>query len=188
MKFLRSLSDWLNDYLKPVHLVVFLLIFVIFIGYVLPSVSAATKVATGSDRAPDTSFFYRAADIYEIAEEYGLEGRRYYIRSRFTFDVVWPLVYGAFLVAAISRLVHKRRRGDKVRFLNLLPLAGVLFDYLENIATASAMYVFPDTIFLAYFAPYFTLVKWLCIYSAFIIIGIGFMVVAWNRFINFFRS
>lgn len=175
MKKLTALSNWLIQKTKPIHLAIFAVIFVAFIAYVLPNVSAATKLATGSDQAPDMGFFYTAENLYQIADTYGPAGRSYYIKSRYTFDVVWPLAYGAFLTAALSRLLRKSK-GSKLAWLhliNLLPILGVLFDYLENIATATAMYVFPKTIFLAYMAPYFTAIKWSCLYAAFTVLFIG---------------
>lgn len=185
MKKLTALSNWFIQKTKPIHLAIFAVIFVVFIAYVLPNVSAATKLATGSDQAPDMDFFYTAESLYQIAETYGPAGRSYYIKSRYTFDVVWPLAYGAFLTAALSRLLRKsngsRFKGSRLNgsrlawlhLLNLLPILGVLFDYLENIATATAMYVFPKTIFLAYLAPYFTAIKWSCLYAAFTVLFVG---------------
>lgn len=171
---LTRLSNWIIKVIRPVHLALFTLIFVAFIAYVLPNVSEATKLATGSERSPDTSFFYTADDVYEIAKEYGPEGRSYYIKSRVTFDVVWPIAYGLFLTAALSRLLSKvSDRLKSLVMLNLLPILGVALDYLENFATATAMYVYPKTTFLAGLAPYFTVLKWLCIYASFGIVFIG---------------
>jgi hypothetical protein len=163
--------------IRPIHLALFTLIFVAFIAYVLPNVSEATKLATGSERSPDTSFFYTADDVYEIAKEYGPKGRSYYIKSRLTFDVVWPIAYGLFLTAALSRLLSKvSNRLKWLVMLNLLPILGVALDYLENFATATAMYVYPKTIFLAGLAPYFTVLKWLCLYASFGIVFIGILI------------
>lgn len=175
---LTRLSIWLIKVIKPIYLALFTLIFVAFIIYVLPNVSEATKLATGSDRSPDTSFFYTADDVYEIAKEYGPEGRSYYIKSRVTFDVVWPIAYGLFLTAAVSRLMSNV--SDRLKWLarlNLLPILGVALDYLENFTTATAMFVYPKTTFLASLAPYFTVLKWLCIYASFGIVVVGVPIV-----------
>lgn len=37
---------------------------------------------TGSAKSPDTSLFYTPADLYRMAEAYGEEGRRAYVRAR----------------------------------------------------------------------------------------------------------
>lgn len=175
---LTKLSVWLTKVIRPIHLALFTLIFVAFIAYVLPNVSEATKLATGSERSPDTSFFYTADDVYEIAKEYGPEGRSYYIKSRVTFDVVWPISYGLFLTAALSLLLSKvSYRLKWLERLNLLPILGVALDYLENFATATAMSIYPKTIFLASLAPYFTVLKWSCIYASFGIAVVGVPIV-----------
>jgi len=170
---LDTLSRWLT---KKTTLLVFLVALIIFIGFmiwVLPSVSATTKEITGSSRSPDTSFFYTVETLYQITSEYGEAGRQYYIRSRFTFDVVWPLVYGFFLVTALSLIFKKPIRGTSFHGLNLLPIFGMVFDFFENITAAFVMFRYPQTTTAAYLAPYFTLVKWLFIYAAFGVLMMG---------------
>ncbi|HEY0601500.1 MAG TPA: hypothetical protein VGD58_01255, partial [Herpetosiphonaceae bacterium] len=71
-------------------------LFVLFLGLVLPSQAARARQNTGVDESPDSSFVYSSDDLYRVAELYGPEGRAAYIRARFTFDVIWPLVYTAF--------------------------------------------------------------------------------------------
>ena len=41
---------------------------------------------------------YSTSDLYEMAQSYGADGRGLYVKARFTFDLVWPLVYTLFLV------------------------------------------------------------------------------------------
>lgn len=152
------------------------MIFTGFIIFVLPAVSATTKENTGSSLSPDTSFFYSVEKLYQIAEEYGEAGRQYYINSRFTFDVVWPIVYGFFLISAFSLTFKKPIAGKSFYLFNLLPLFGMSFDFSDNITAVYLMIKYPQTTFIAYFAPYFTLMKWLFLYLAFglLIIGISF--------------
>ena len=180
MTTLKRLSDRITKAIKPMHLALFTLIFAAFIIWVLPSVSAATKIATGSNQAPDTDFFYTAQSLYQIAGEYGPAGRSYYIVSRFTFDIVWPIAYGLFLTAALAitfnhNLNTLNRSTLNLSLLNLLPLFGVVFDYLENLSTAYTMFRYPSTTFIAYLAPPFTAIKWLLIYGAFAALILGLL-------------
>ncbi len=189
---LKRLSEQITKAIKPVHLALFTLIFAAFIIWVLPNVSAATKIATGSNQAPDTAFFYTAQSLYQIAGEYGPAGRSYYIVSRFTFDIVWPIAYGLFLTAALAitfnppkpsstpKLNHPNLSNlsnllNRLSILNLLPLLGVAFDYLENISTAYTMYRYPNTTLIAYLAPPFTAIKWVMIYGAFATLILGIL-------------
>lgn len=172
MKILNTLSLWFNRKIKLPVFIVAALIFTGFIIFVLPAVSATTKENTGSSLSPDTSFFYSVETLYKIAEGYGEAGREYYINSRFTFDVVWPIVYGFFLVSALSLAFKKPIASKSFYMFNLLPLFAIVFDFLENITLAYVMFIYPLTSFVAYVAPYFTLMKWLLIYLAF-----GFLVI-----------
>lgn len=69
-----------------------LLIFVLFMIFVLPQQSQKAEAYSGGT-SPDTSYFYSAADLYQMAEAYGADGRAAYIYARFTFDLVFPLAY-----------------------------------------------------------------------------------------------
>lgn len=173
MKILNNLSNW---FAKKTTLPVFIVAVFIFIGFmilVLPAVSATTKEITGSSLSPDTSFFYSVETLYQIAEEYGEAGREYYINSRFTFDVIWPVVYGFFLVSALSLTFKNPIASKSFYMFNLLPLFGMGFDFFENITVSYVMFRYPQTTFIAYLSPYFTLMKWLLIYLSFGLLIIG---------------
>lgn len=173
MKTLNDLSIWLGKKTTYLVLAVALVFFMSFMIWVLPKVSATTEEVTGTSLSPDMSFFYSTEDMYQIASDYGDEGRRYYIRSRFTFDVIWPMAYGFFLVAALSMTFKKPMGGKSLIVFNLLPIGGVFFDYLENITAALVMFIYPRTTAVAYFTPYFTLLKWILIYAAFAVLLLG---------------
>ena len=145
-----------------------LIVFLAFTALVLPGLAASSAERTGGARQPDTSLFYTAADLYAMAEAFGPAGRQAYIGARFTFDLVWPLVYGTFLVTAISWLAGRVFRPDAGqalgRRLNLLPILGVALDYLENISTTLVMAGYPaQTPIIDALAGVFTLVKWLLV-------------------------
>ncbi len=81
---------------------------------------------------PDLSFMYSVNDLYEMAESYGEQGRSDYVRARFTFDLVWPIVYTFFLVTSISWLFGKATPAEKSIWqrANLVPLLAMVLDYL----------------------------------------------------------
>lgn len=147
-----------------------LVIFLVFSALVLPDQAAKAEVYSGESGSPDTSLYYTASDLYRKAEAYGPAGRAAYIRARFTFDLIFPLVYTAFLVTAISWLVKRANLAWKSwGRLNLLPLAGMVFDFLENISAATVMSRYPQTTtVLDHLAGVFTLLKWIFIATSFI--------------------
>lgn len=145
------------------------LVFIIFSVTVLPDQSAKAAAYSGDAGAPDLSLFYAPEDIYRMAEQYGAAGRAAYVRARFTFDLAFPLVYGAFILAAsawaIGRLTQESSRW---RLLVMIPFFAVFFDLLENTAASAVVARYPQLSPLAAnLAPYFTLFKWLFVGSGF---------------------
>lgn len=176
---MRRLSQYFYSKSSFWVFIITLALFVIFMLLVLPSESSRSDEVLGSAPSPDTSFYYSKTDLYQIAEEYGLEGRLYYLDSRISFDIVWPLVYTFFLINAISWLLDKTiLEGSKLRLLNLAPLVGILFDYLENITNMVVMFRYPQpTDILASLAGIITSLKWVFVGGSFLIVV--FSVVLW---------
>ncbi len=175
-------SERLIRFSKGRVAVIALVIFLAFTALVLPGQAAGSAERTGGAAQPDTSLFYTTAALYDMAEAFGETGRQAYIRARFTFDLVWPLVYGFFLVTAIGWLAGRLfEPGARWRQLNLLPIFGVGFDYLENMATSLVMARYPaQTPVVDALAPVFTLVKWLFVGGSFVALA-GLAVAALAR-------
>jgi hypothetical protein len=178
----RRISDWLRRSSTGWVALAALIIFLLFSALVLPQQAAEAEQETGSADSPDTSFFYTADDLYRMAESYGEQGRQAYIRARFTFDLVWPLVYTFFLVTAIS-WVFGRAFGPDSRWqrANLAPLLGALFDYLENLSTSLVMLRYPEqTAVVDLLAPVFTALKWGFLGASFVLLVGGVVVAVWR--------
>lgn len=174
MSRIKSFSKWIHQKNTLALKLISIILFVSFMAIVLPSVSETTKEITGTYASPDTSFLYSSQDLYDIAESYGELGRSYYIRSRFSFDIIWPIVYLFFLVTTLSALF----KGIQ----NLIPLAGWLFDFLENLGASFVMYRYPlDSGFIAIVTPIFTLLKWVFIYISFGLILVGLINLIRNK-------
>lgn len=182
---MKPAKKYLNFSYKTVTGRIFLialLIFIIFLAVVLPWESERSGARLGFEKTPDTSFIYNQADLYEMAEAYGEEGRSYYIRSRFTFDIIWPLVYFFFLWTGTT-LVLKRFSSRLIRGLLLLPLFGTIFDFLENSGASLVMYNYPaETILIDQLTPVFTFLKWIFIYISFIVLLVGAGVSLYYKF------
>jgi hypothetical protein len=179
---LRWVSSWLyrisNGWVALFALTVFLL----FTALVLPRQAAqADAIAAGAD-SPDTSLWYTTSELYGMAEAHGEQGRAAYVRARYTFDVVWPLMYASFLCTAISWACAKAFTSNSPwRLANLVPLFGVLFDYLENLSTSVVMLRYPDrTPVIDALAPVLTLAKWLFVGGSFALLLVGIAVAVWR--------
>ncbi|HSL94058.1 MAG TPA: hypothetical protein VK905_05580 [Bacillota bacterium] len=176
---LHEVSQWLYRTVRLWMLLLALLVFAYFVAMVLPAEAVRSQSVIGSLPSPDTSLLYSAGDLYSMAREYGAEGRAYYVRARYTFDVVWPLAYAAFLVTSLT-VVYGRLYVPRVFYLiNVLPLAAADFDFLENIAAGWFMHRYPlDSPVLAAVAPVATLSKWLLIALSFLALIVGVIMLA----------
>jgi hypothetical protein len=180
----KRVSDWLRRVSTGWVTLAALLIFLLFAALVLPREATRAEEETGSAASPDTSFFYAPGDLYRMAESYGAEGRQAYVRARFTFDLVWPLVYTFFLVTAISWVLRGIAADSRWQLANLAPLLGALFDYLENLCTSLVMLRYPaQTPVLDLLAPLFTALKWATLGLSFALLlgGIAAAVWRWMR-------
>ena len=99
------------------------MIMLVFTIIVLPRQAQSALENTGREVSPDTSLFYTPTELYQMAEAYEAEGRQAYIHARWTFDLVFPLVYVAFLTAGISWFSKKfPNNNEHWELLNLIPI------------------------------------------------------------------
>ena len=175
-------SGWLHKISKGWVALAGVVVFLLFTALVLPAQTAREDTEIGEVGSPDLSFIYSAADLYQMAEVYGEAGRSEYVRVRFTFDLVWPLVYTFFLVTAISWVYTRAFSAQsKWQLANLAPVMGMLFDYLENIATSLVMWRYPtQTPVIDWLAGAFTGLKWILISASFILLLIGTGIAIWG--------
>ena len=178
----KQISDWLRRVSTGWVALAALLIFLLFSALVLPQQATKAEQETGSADSPDMSFFYSPSDLYRMAESYGEQGREAYVRARFTFDLVWPLVYTLFLTTSIGWVFGKAFGPDsRWQRANLVPLLGALFDYLENLSTSLVMLRYPDqTAVVDALAPVFTALKWLFLGVSFLLLFGGIAIAAWR--------
>jgi hypothetical protein len=181
----RQLSELIIRFSTGWVALVALMVFLLFTVLVLPDQAAKAEAENGDIGSPDLSFFYSAEDLYRMAEAYGEEGRQSYVRSRYTFDLVWPLVYTFFLITGISWINRKVfALGSLWQRANLVPIAGAIFDYLENVSTSVVMVRYPaKTVVVDGIATVFTAVKWVFVTLSFILLLLGMVagLLVWVR-------
>jgi hypothetical protein len=169
MKALRAWSAAISSRSTGVVALAGVVIFLVFGALVLPGQAAAAERASAGAGSPDTSLFYTPDMLLGQAEAYGESGRAAYVRARWTFDLAFPLVYGFFLVTSIGWSLRRAAPPSSAwTLLTLVPVAAVLFDFLENTATSIVMGAYPAVPDLAVvLAPWLTLVKWILVYASF---------------------
>ncbi len=166
---MKKLISFVANRSNAFVVVLSLLIFMSFIIFVLPQ-EAAKSEALGLTDSIDTSFYYTSSDLYRTAENYGEQGRAFYIRQRFTFDLIWPIVYTQFLFVS-SVYFYKKTRLLKASWLLHVSLIAAGFDYLENIMTSVVLYRYPlMTPLISDVAGIMTMMKWSTLTAAFFIL------------------
>ncbi len=182
IEIMKRLSNWLYRISTGWVALAGLVVFVLFTAFALPAQSAGADTFSAEAGSPDLSFFYSPQKLYAMAEAYGEQGRTDYVLARFTFDLIWPVVYTLFLATAISWLYARGFPPDsRWRRANLAPILGMAFDYAENISTSLVMYRYPVTSdFLAILAPLFTAIKWIFVGGSFVLLLIGMASAIWQ--------
>lgn len=171
-----------NKYFNIFTVVGSFIFFLLFVIFILPAESTKS-LALGLEMSPDTSIYYTASRLYEIAFSYGAEGRRFYIHQRFTFDLIWPIVYGSFLFITSVYFYNLGKIHVKAFIWLYLPIIAVTFDYLENIMTALVMYRFPNETFLFdRLAGVMTLLKWITLSLSFGLLIVWIVLFLYNHF------
>lgn len=180
--FLNRLSALFYHHVNLRLLVLSILIFALFLGLILPSMAGRLAEVTGTAVSPDTTLLYSPGQLYSMAEEYGSAGRAYYIYTRYTFDLAWPLGYLYFLTASLSFLYRWLPPASRLRSVNLLPLGGAVFDFLENSAASLVFYRYPSaTPLAAALAPAFTFSKWVLLGLSFAALAAGIVLFTLHR-------
>lgn len=172
MNNMQSISEFFYRKTSISAVLLSLALFILFLWLVLPAEAERSDEDLGSTASPDTSFYYTKSELYQIAEDYGFEGRMFYIDSRITFDIVWPFIYTIFLISGISWIANKIiLEGSWVRKLNLVPIGALIMDFLENISNMIIMFRYPTpTDLLASLAGVFTALKWVLVGGSFVIL------------------
>ncbi len=179
---LKKFSDWVRRVSNGWVALSTLVIFLLFTALVLPGQASRTEADTEAAGSPDMSFYYTADDLYQMAEAYGEDGREAYVRARFTFDLIWPMVYTIFLSTGISWVYGRAFvPGSVWQRANLVPVLGLLLDYLENISTSVVMMRYPSsTPVVDRLAAVLTMGKWVFVGGSFALLVVGVVVGVWR--------
>lgn len=175
---MKKLSDWFYRISRGWVALVGLAVFLLFCLLVLPGLNRLAQEYSQGSGSPDTSFLYTGSRLYRMAEIYGEEGRLQYLHARWTFDLAFPFIYTFFLITSISWLLQKCLIPNSTwRIANLLPLAAMALDFLENLMTTLVFAQYPLHSWIGEtFAPVFTPLKWLLILVNFGVLLAGLVV------------
>lgn len=166
MSFLTKIARW------PIILVLLVLYLGFSLGLFPYYQSQIDKLAGEPLTALDLRMQYSPEEVKDLMAQMGEEGRAInrFISGR--IDMIYPLIYGLFLILLLVRLSStlKYRRGP---WLLLVPILAMLFDYLENIQVLRMLRQYPDiSKELVAFSSLMSSLKWLFVLAALLLVVI----------------
>lgn len=111
----------------------------------------------------ETKLFYTPYDLQQMIQAYGENGRRLYVKTALSLDIVVPLLATNFL---ISVYCNKRKNQNETlhRYVILIGCFGCIFDWLENLCMITLICMYPSfNVSFAVVARIFTCMKYLCL-------------------------
>lgn len=150
---------------------------------------AELKSITGGVGVLDMELFYSPDQAYAFLSAMGEAGRSFELTRIIPLDLLVPLFYALFLSTLISWLLKKWLPVDsRWHRLNVIPVIGALFDYLENLGIIAMLLAWPMEMYsIAQITMASTLLKFGFSILAFVIVlgaiaGWAVIVVQrWNR-------
>jgi hypothetical protein len=116
---------------------------------------------TGGIGLLDTRLFYTFDEVNSLFLLLGSQGLQLYTYQKIV-DMIFPLGYGlplAFLQVLVLKQISEE--SSRIRYLTLIPIAGMILDYIENLLIWSQIIAFPGlSIIVVGAAAIATVLKW----------------------------
>ena len=157
---IAKISDFLARIAKPWLILLSFVVMVAMMGYFLPGAQARLEANGGGPI--DLLMFPTPAAVLAGIAAFSAEGRAFYLLVELTYDLVYPLAYTLFYGLSLTVLLNQiAAPGSPYRRLNVLPVAALFFDLLENIGIVSLLVSYPaQSAALAVFVSLANSFKW----------------------------
>lgn len=138
IRFLQKSSNW--KFISPLFI-----LFAFFTFYLFPEYQGRLDKSAGEKvQSLDTRFSYTLNDVNTFFEKLGSEGRDIYSFVVGKIDMIYPVIYGLLFILLLAFLLKKVfPYKKKLILMALLPVLGMLFDYLENFNTLKLLEKYP---------------------------------------------
>ena len=159
---MSSLSDFFIRHAKGGIILLAFLAVLVGKTALFPRISAVLAAPASAGGPLDARFFYTPQQAKAIIAAYNAEGRRIYMVSELTLDILFPIAYTLFLALSISWLFQRTfDRSGSMQRLNLVPVGAWFFDLLENIGVVIMLAMFPSfSLLVGSLTSSFTVIKW----------------------------
>jgi len=135
----------------------------------------------------DLMFGFSPEQAYTIISAYGDDGRSGAIITTAIADSIYPFVYAGLLAMAISWFMNGIPfKNPKWQYLNLLPFAALVFDFVENAGIITMLAGYPEQfVNIARMASVAGMVKWTFVGVSLLALV---LVIFWGRISPFFNN
>lgn len=99
---------------------------------------------TGGANILDFEFGYNQVEAYQMLTALGTDGRSFYLTKILPLDFPFPFVYSLCFAGWIALLIKRTTNRDYNKFLLLLPVFTMLFDWIENVGVISMLNSYPN--------------------------------------------
>jgi hypothetical protein len=181
---LNRISSKFHAWAKGWLVFVLMLLDVFFMGFIMPLIGGMMKGGTGLEQPMDLQFFSTPAKLFAMVASYGEFGRPFYRNVELTVDILYPIIYMLAYGLLLSWLFQRAFKPDsKMQKWNVMPIGMWLFDLLENLGIVTLLSTFPAQLTAAaWLTTIFTMVKWMFAAASMLLIVIGLVMAAKNRF------
>ncbi len=156
------------------------IIYALMVFVTIPKVSAFGDGLKVLDMVPTGYDFDYVKSLFD---NLGEEGRAVYLKQQIPLDLIYPFLYAISNLLLLAYLLKKSGiQKTRFYFLCLIPVAGRIFDYLENFGTIGLLTKYPEiTPFQVSINNYFTILKSSFVTLFFIVLIITFLVFVYKK-------
>ena len=179
-----TISNRFYNWAKGWFVFILFLLDAFFSGFLMPLIQGMMQGGQGGIQPLDLMIFATPEKVFDMIGKYGEYGRPFYRNVELTVDVIYPIVYLFFFGLLISWLFKRGFAANSpMRKYNIMPLGAWFFDLLENIFIVTLLSIYPSQpTALAWILFLLTTVKWLFAGASILLILIGLVMAARNKF------
>ena len=161
---ITKLSNWIIGQVNSARILILLALLILFNSFVFPFFIVHFGPGEGKPLL-DSLFGFNPDQASYLLFQYGEIGRKGYIITLAVVDTIYPFVYGGLLALILSWLLKNTgSEHSPLQKTNLLPVAGMVFDFLENLGIMAMLVRFPREVnALAVYSSLMGMAKWILV-------------------------
>lgn len=106
------------------------------------------KLITGGTGVLDMEVLYTPEQAYALLSALGEAGRTFELTHIIPIDLIVPFFYAIFLSTSITWLLQRwLPKNSRWHRLNIVPVIGAIFDYMENLGITAMLLAWPAQLF-----------------------------------------